>query len=213
MAQRELLFRGETPTWVTFKDVESTIPAGDEYWFLRKFEYIPFPPSVKEHAYIMEPRGAQFSIHATNNDGQQFDIPLDKPIDEPAGNVPLLRNVWTIRINGLPSDEVSGLKLPSNLHVTYNLWFEKRRSESDVTIEERLRNEANGKRALFLNPDAGLQKEILKAGFMPTSTEFSVSAQGQTYVAQVADSLEDNVRSRVYFAKLPFQGNVRFIEI
>lgn len=213
MVQRELLYHGETPTWIVIKDIEPTVAAGQAYWFLKKVEYIPFPPSTKEHAYIMEPRGASFTIQAENQNGEVFHIPLDKDANEPAGNLPLQRNKWSIQMDGLPSDRIEGLKLPSNLHVTYNLWFERRVSEGNLPIEDLLRRNAASKRSLFLNPTAALQKEILKDGFLPTSTEFGISAEGQAYIAQVADATASNVASRVYFARLPFNGNVRFIKL
>ena len=62
----------------------------------------------------------------TNQNGKVELTRLDKPAHEPAGNVPMWpSNRYTARLVGLPSDTISGLRLPVRQHVTYWLTFER----------------------------------------------------------------------------------------
>jgi hypothetical protein len=62
-----------------------------------------------------------------------------------------------------------------------------------------------------LNPNATLQRRILRDGFVPTSNEFDVVFGGKKKIAQRADDPKTGAM-RVYYCEAPNFENVNFVE-
>jgi hypothetical protein len=85
-----------------------------------------------------------------------------------------------------------------------------------VTVDETLLRdvllaEAEVHQMIQLNPGAALQMRIFADGFVPNSPEFDVQVNQVQYRAQRAEHLGTG-QVRVYYAKVPDWGNVRFVE-
>lgn len=66
--------------------------------------------------------------------------------------------------------------------------------------------------ALYLNPGAALQKQLLADGLVPTSSEFAVAHAGAEYIAQRAESLASG-QVYAYYVKRGEWHDVRRIEL
>ena len=123
MAERELI---NIPTWISI--VEAEAAPGEPYWFLKRLAFEDEDTSGgRHHIYIMEPHDiSQRARVRTGN--QEFDIILEKPLGEPAGNHPMagIPNVYTLWMVDGASDRVQGLQMRGNRHVTYLATYERR---------------------------------------------------------------------------------------
>lgn len=129
----------EEPVWVGFtpeiKSLMSYQPAtvadGAEYWRATKVEYWNEERSQGlHHIYIQEPHDA--TLRALVNG--QYPIWLDKPSNEPAGNYPMsgYGAVYDVRMQGLPSDIVGGMRMLGNRHISFVVEFKKMVKESET---------------------------------------------------------------------------------
>lgn len=113
------------PEWVRVAQAQGT--AG-QVWRLVRAEYQDETQSQHlHHIFIMEPHAPGEKVIVVNaHDGKSWEIPLDKPANEPATNFPMfgVGNSYSVQMAGRPSDVVSGLTMPGNRHVNYRLWFQ-----------------------------------------------------------------------------------------
>ena len=77
-------------------------------------------------------------------------------------------------------------------------------------LEEVLREAAQQAQCIYLNPEAALQKAIVRDDYVPTSNEFDLDYGGERYIAQRAEHLVKG-EPRVYYVKAPDWGNVQWI--
>lgn len=113
------------PEWV--KVTQAQAPAGQKVWRLAKAEYWDEAQSKGlHHIYIAEPHAPEQRAIVTTINGQSWEIPLDKPANEPAGNFAMsgIPNSYSVQMKGFPSDKVEGLAMIGNRHVSYRLWWE-----------------------------------------------------------------------------------------
>lgn len=113
---------------------EAPVESGGEYWHLAEVRALGPEEGQGRHTIdIKEPRGAGLKIRVDNpaDTTTPHFVPLDKPEPEPACNYPMygIGNTYTVAVEGLPSDTISGLHLPGNLHFVYELSFVKRVKE------------------------------------------------------------------------------------
>lgn len=85
---------------------------------------------------------------------------------------------------------------------------------TDLAFMKRVRLDAPSREVLALNPNAGLTRAILAAGFVPTSPEYDATADdGTGYVCQTAQAVRaGRVVRRVYMARRP-EWSVRFLDV
>lgn len=116
------------PPYVSF--VEPTVQAGSDYYELTRFKFVDEAEAGGKHAiYILDPHNPSLKVKATNTGtGQVSEIPLDKPLNEPAANIPMfgIGNVYDVEMIGLPSVKVVGMKMEGNRHVCFELTYERR---------------------------------------------------------------------------------------
>lgn len=121
MSQREMI---NVPDWIRVVDAE--VPPDTEYWRLTKVEYWNDQQSGgTHHIYIQTPHDPS-AILLVSNGQQSWPISLDKPHNEPAANFAMWGgNHYSAHMDGLPSDRIEGMHMPSNHHVSYLLWWER----------------------------------------------------------------------------------------
>jgi hypothetical protein len=125
-------------------------------------------------------------------------------------------NVYSLRLEGRPSDEVRGMLMPGNIHVSFHLLFELVDGHTAPTpsLRQTLLERAEQEQRIQFNPAAALQREIFRAGFVPNSPEFGVTFEGKRYLAQRAERLS-NGAVRVYYGTIEqgqWRDGVRFEE-
>jgi len=122
------------PSWVTF--AEPTVATGQPYYELTRFRFVDEADAGgKTNIFILDPHNPALKIKVTNTGtGAVAEIPLDKPIGEPAANVPMfgIGNFYTVEMTGLPSVAVKGMHLPGNRHVVYELTFARKVKEGEM---------------------------------------------------------------------------------
>lgn len=168
-----------------------------------------------------------------SNDQQAPPAPLDKPDNEPAGDVPIEKGmeleIW-IEGDGSPSDRASKLsthhadepgpngELWNTMgHHSFYVVFQRMRNAGPAAVANGQSNLPDllvqeGKRCQVLqfNREAALQKRIAADGFVPNSTEFTIDQGGAQYLGQQAEHLTSGER-RVYYVQVGDWGNVQCI--
>ncbi len=159
--------------------------------------------------------------------------PLDKRLNEPAGNVPLFKGalleVW-ISDPAAPSDHVTRLSTDhpdeptpdgdifnSIGHHSYYVVFQRTPARGgggggggESTLERTLLAEGELHQVIQFNPDAALQKRIFADGFVPNSPEFALTFEGVPYICQRAEHMGTG-EVRVYHVIVGDWGNVQFV--
>lgn len=156
---------------------------------------------------------------------------LDKPDNEPAGDVPIEKGMdlelW-IEGDGCPSDRVHKLSTHHNDepgpngelwntigHHSFYVVFQRMCNAGTATnggnsLNDLLVQEGKRCQVLQFNREAALQKRIFADGFVPNSTEFTLDQDGKQYIGQQAENLASGER-RVYFVPVGDWGNVQCI--
>ena len=121
MSQREMV---KVPDWI--KVTDANVPAGTRYWRLSRVEYWDDQRSGgTHHIYTMSPYDHNKRI-AVSNGQQTWEVPLDKPNNEPSSNFAMWGgNYYKAWMTGMPSDSVEGMHMPAKHHVSYLLWWEE----------------------------------------------------------------------------------------
>ncbi len=121
MSQREMV---KVPDWI--KVTDANVPAGTRYWRLFKVEYWDDQRSGgTHHIYTMNPYDSSKRI-AVSNGQQTWEVPLDKPNNEPSSNFAMWGgNYYKAWMTGMPSDTIEGMHMPAKHHVSYLLWWEE----------------------------------------------------------------------------------------
>lgn len=233
MTDREVV---RLPNWIRILD--AVVNPTQEYWFLKKIEYQDDTLSGGlHHIFVQEPHDN--TLHAKVNTGSEsFKIQLEKPKNEPAGNFPMFGGVtYSCEMEGLPSDRVEGMHMPSKHHVNYILTYEKRRKgtvplgdpttgtssgntgtgtggsstgQSPRSLPQALIQKGNAAQVLQFNKNAALQKVIFRDNFVPNSPEFNLTFEGKTYLAQRAENLTSG-EVRVYYCEMGHFDAVQFV--
>lgn len=122
--QRELI---DAPSWL--KVTEAEVAQGGKYWQLKKVQYWNDQKSGgTHHIYTKTPHDPSAKMVVSNGQ-QEWEVPLDKPSNEPSANFAMWGgNYYKVWMDGLPSDSIEGMHMPGNHHVSYLLWWEKRRA-------------------------------------------------------------------------------------
>lgn len=87
-------------------------------------------------------------------------------------------------------------------------------NEAEFALLRRIRDGLAGREVIALNPAAGLQRAIRRAGYVPTTPEWSELDGGLEVVCQGAATVDNNgrVRRRVYFVTKPKWESIRYVE-
>ena len=120
-APREMI---DIPDWIRVKD--ANVVPGTKYWRLKKVEYWDDKKSRgTHHIYTKSPYNPSVKIVVSNGQ-QSWKVPLDKPTSEPSSNFAMWGgNYYSAWMDGLPSDRIEGMHMPSKHHVSYLLWWEE----------------------------------------------------------------------------------------
>ena len=232
MTERELV---RLPEWIRI--VEAVATPSQEYWFLKKLEYQDDTLSGGlHHIFLQEPHDRMANARVQAG-ADRFTINLEKPLNEPAGNFTMFGGVtYACEMEGLPSDRVEGMHMPSKHHVNYILTYEKRRKgtvplgdpttgsssgttgstiggstgQAPRTLGQALIQKGNAAQVLQFNRMAALQKVIFRDGFVPNSPEFTHSFDGKTYLAQRSENLNSG-EVRVYYCETGQFDTVQFV--
>ncbi len=117
------------PGWCTVE--RAAVRPGQSYWHLKRAYWQDSDESGgTHHIYALKPHDPTVTMVVTW-DNHTDRVALEKPENEPAGNYPLFGAVYSARLEGRGlaiSDEVTGMKLPQNQHVSYFLEWEQRNS-------------------------------------------------------------------------------------
>lgn len=230
MTERELV---RLPAWIRI--VEAVVSPTQEYWFLKKLEYQDDDISGGlHHIFVQEPHDNALNANV-HNGSELFRVRLEKPRNEPAGNFPMFGGVtYSCEMDGLPSDRVEGMHMPSKHHVNYILTYEKRRKgaqpfsggttggttggtggtgtgQNPRTLPQALVQRGDAAQVLAFNKNAALQKVIFRDGFVPNSPEFTLPFEGKSYLAQRAENL-DSGEVRVYYCEMGHFDKVEFVK-
>lgn len=114
-------------TWLSVE--EAQVAAGQPYWFLKRAKFVDEAEAGgKQNIYILDPHNPALRGFAVNRAGTRFIFQLDKPANEPAGNMPMWAgNVYAVGMDDiLPTDVLMGCEMRGNRHVCYELTFERR---------------------------------------------------------------------------------------
>jgi hypothetical protein len=232
MTDRELV---RLPNWIRI--VEAIATPNQEYWFLKKMEYQDDTMSGGlHHIFVQEPH--DHALNAKIHTGSEsFGIKLEKPQNEPAGNFPMFGGItYSCEMEGLPSDRVEGMHMPSKHHVNYILTYEKRRKgiqpfiggggtggttgtggtgsttgQGVRSLPQALIQRGDVAQVLEFNKNAALQKVIFRDGFVPNSPEFTLNFEGKSYLAQRAENLNSG-ETRVYYCEMGHFDAVQFVK-
>lgn len=165
-------------------------------------------------------------------------IPLDKPANEPAGDVPIGKKMdlelW-IEGDGLPSECIHNMHTRhadepgpngeiwnSRGHHSYYIVFQRTAGDahpasydstgvgSASTLTDLLVQEGKRRQVLELNAEAALQKRIFADGFVPNSTEFTLAHGNAQYMGQQAQHLASGKR-RIYYVPVGDWDNVQYV--
>lgn len=196
------------PEWDSFNIVDANVKAGEYYWKLVYFKMLTEEEADgNHHINILDPHTdkADLRVHNTGNNVVEV-LPLDtKPDNEPAQNYAMWAhtegNEYNVDLVGLPSDKVTGLRMEGNRHISFNLTFKRvQKSEVQASFYQYTISKGEENLVMPLNPNAALQKRILKDDFVPNSPEFSYVYDNIEYVGQRAENLETG-EVRVYYAQ------------
>jgi hypothetical protein len=204
---RELI---NVPDWINI--VDSNVPAGTEYWHLKRVEYWDSIQSGgTHHIYADKPHDPALRMEVSNGKQTWF-VTLDKPSNEPAGNFPMWSdNRYSAKMEGA-SDRIEGMHIPQKQHVSFLLIWERRIKDGTQgdSLENILLRKAE-EISFDLNQEAALFKEMWHAGFVPCSPEFTAVYSGETYVGQAGKKL-DTSEECVFFVLSEDWANVRSIK-
>lgn len=209
--ETEVIFHGKPgevmPDWIQIRKATARNPnlgPGSQYWRLKKLEVWSDHENDKHTIYIQEPHGN--AVATVSNGQQSWPVPLNqKPAGEPAGNFPMWAgNIYTVDM-GNDSDRVEGVKMPSNHHWRYDLWFEV----ATVPIPETtptnqaaaFKRYAQSSQTIFPNEDSFLWKQAKRDGFtFPLYNEKEQKEGGITYMHLGVRNL-DTKEERVYWVE------------
>jgi hypothetical protein len=158
---------------------------------------------------------------------------LDKPDNEPAGDVPIEKGMelelW-LEGDGCASDRANKLNTHHNDepgpngelwntigHHSFYVVFQRVRNAgagtatSGGSLQDLLVQEGKRAQVLQFNRDAALQKRIFADGFVPNSTEFTINQGSVQYIGQQAEHLASGER-RVYYVPVGDWGNVQYVQ-
>ena len=114
------------PDWLRIRkatDINPALGPGSQCFRIKRVEVWSGAVQSDRTLYIQEPRGN--TPARVSDGGQPVSVPLNqKPANEPAGNYP----IWAGQVlwvdMGTSSDRLEGIRLPSNHHWRYDVWFE-----------------------------------------------------------------------------------------
>jgi hypothetical protein len=211
----------DLPAWCTLR--RAIVPPGNKYWrIVRAYWRDSDTSGGTHHIYALQPHNPAVSMKVRWENTTDT-VPLDKPLNEPAGNYAMFGAEYMAWLEGggaSLSDSVSGMKLPQNQHVSYYIEWELAENEAPppppsipAALKTLLLAEAERRQVLQFNPTAALQKVIFAGDldqFTPNSPEFYVTYENRVYVGQRAENGRGVVR--VYFAPSGVWTPVQFVE-
>jgi hypothetical protein len=229
MQARELI---RLPNWIQIKD--AIVTPNQEYWFLKRLEYQDDTLSGGlHHIFVQEPHDITQQARVRGG-SETWAVKLEKPQNEPAGNFPMFGGItYSCEMEGLPSDRVEGMHLPSKHHVNYILTYEKQRkgnlplggggtdTDEDTTttttgqgtrtLPQVLIHRGEAAQVLEFNKNAALQKVIFRDGFVPNSPEFTLRHDNKEYLGQRAENLSSG-EVRIYYCEMGDFDRVQFVK-